>query len=60
MGGLQGVRPPRTPGGRVRAQLMEKHEGLLLMKADPLSETITFLWVPLKGLSPAPPHTGAL
>lgn len=29
------------------------------MKADPLSETIAFLRVPLKGLSPAPSHTGS-
>lgn len=27
------------------------------MKVDPLSETIAFLRVPLKGLSPAPSHT---
>lgn len=28
------------------------------MKADPLSKTIAFLRVPLKGLSPAPSHAG--
>lgn len=45
-----GNKTPRASGGRVRAPLIEKHEGLFLMKPDPL-------------LRPSPtsePHSGVL
>lgn len=57
--GPPGNKTSSASGGSVRALLMEKFEGVFLMKADPLSETIAFLRVPLKGLSPAPSHAGS-